>query len=242
MSGHSKWSNIKDRKGSQDKKRSEAFTKMAKNILTAIRSGGGNTSPDANNLLKTAIDRAKEVYMPKENIERLIARFEERRANLVTMTLEGFGPFGVPLVIEVETDNKNRILSEIKLIFRNHQGTLGEGNSVAFLFDRVGEVELETIPEDKELLLIDAGAEDFEENRVITKAEDAGRMKEKAVELGLKVINFGVVMKAKNPVMLKSEEEVAKMMDFISELEENEDVIEVFAGFDFKEGENVEKI
>jgi YebC/PmpR family DNA-binding regulatory protein len=242
MSGHSKWANIKNRKGAQDKKRSEAFTKMAKNILTAIRSGGGNTSPEANNLLKTAIDRAKEVYMPKENIERLIARFEERKANLVTMTLEGFGPFGVPMVVEVETDNKNRILSEIKLIFRNHQGALGEGNSVAFLFDRVGEIELEVIPEDKELLLIDAGAEDFEGNTVITKAEDVGKMKEKATELGLKVINFGVIMKAKNPIMLQNEDEVAKMMDFISELEENEDVIQVFAGFDFKEGENVEKI
>lgn len=242
MSGHSKWSNIKDRKGSQDKKRSEAFTKMAKNILTALRTGGGNTSPEANNLLKTAIDRAKEVNMPKENIERLIARFEERKANLATMILEGFGPLGVPLIMTVETDNKNRTLSEIKLIFRNHGGNLGESGSVAFLFDRVGEVELETIPEDKELMLIDAGAENFEENRVITKVEDAAKMKEKAMELGLKVVSFGVVMKAKTPVMLKNEDEVAKMMDLISELEENEDMIEVFAGFDFKGEGSVEKV
>ena len=101
-----------------------------------------------------AIDKAREANMPNENIERLIAKFEERKANLVAMTMEGYGPFGVPVVIELETDNKNRILGEIKLIFRNYGGNLGENNSVMFQFKRVGEIELENdIPEDDRIRL-----------------------------------------------------------------------------------------
>jgi transcriptional/translational regulatory protein YebC/TACO1 len=100
MSGHSKWNNIKNRKGAQDKKRSEAFTKISKNILTAIRLGGGSANPEVNGVLKVAIEKAREVNMPKENIERLLVRFEERKANLVSIILEGYGPFGVPIVIE----------------------------------------------------------------------------------------------------------------------------------------------
>ena len=118
MSGHSKWSNIKNRKGAQDKKRSEAFTRLAKDILTAIRTNGGNTNPDANLSLKVAIDKAREANMPKENVERLLSRFEERKSNLVESIMEGYGPFGVPIIIDTETDNRNRILAEIKLILK----------------------------------------------------------------------------------------------------------------------------
>jgi len=158
MSGHSKWSNIKNRKGAQDKKRSSVFTRASKNIMTAMRDGVG---------LKAAIDKAREVNMPKENIDRLISRFEERKGNLVTVILEGYGPFGVPMIVEAETDNKNRILGEIKLIFRNYNGNLGESNSVMFQFKRVGEIELENdISEDRELDLIDVGAIDFDGNIV----------------------------------------------------------------------------
>ena len=99
MSGHSKWNNIKNRKGAQDKKRSDLFTKASRNILTALRTGTG---------LESAIAKAKEVNMPKENIDRLVSRFNERRDNLVNFMLEAFGPCGVPIMIEVETDNKNR--------------------------------------------------------------------------------------------------------------------------------------
>jgi YebC/PmpR family DNA-binding regulatory protein len=136
MSGHSKWANIKNRKGAQDKKRSETFTKVAKNILTAIREGGGNTNPDANLYLKTAIEKSREVNMPKENIERLLAKFEERKSNLVSGIFEGFGPDAVPMIVEVETDNKNRTLSEIKNMFKVAGGNLGESGSVAYLFRR----------------------------------------------------------------------------------------------------------
>jgi YebC/PmpR family DNA-binding regulatory protein len=225
MSGHSKWANIKNRKGAQDKKRSESFTRVSRDILTAIRTGVG---------LKAAIDKAREANMPKENIDRLLTRFEERKANLVAMTLEGYGPFGVPMIIELESDNKNRTLGEIKLVFRNYGGNLGENNSVMFQFKRVGEVELsENIPEEKELDLIDAGATDFEEKTILTEVNNLNNLVKKAEGMGLKIERSGLSMRANNPIVLNSEEEVGKVIDMIEELEENDDVINVFAGFDF---------
>lgn len=226
MSGHSKWSNIKNRKGAQDKKRSSVFTRASKNIMTAIRDGVG---------LKAAIDKAREVNMPKENIDRLISRFEERKDNLVTVILEGYGPFGVPMIVEAETDNKNRILGEIKLIFRNYNGNLGENNSVMFQFKKVGEIELENdILEDQELDLIDIGAIDFDGNIVLTEPNNLNEVVKKIEEMNLTVVRSELILKANNPTMLNSEEEVAKIMDMIDELEENDDVINVFAGFDYK--------
>lgn len=233
MSGHSKWSNIKTRKGAQDKKRSAVFTKISKLIMTGVRQGGGNTNPDANLHLKTAIDKAKEVNMPKENIERLLKRFEERKANLVNFQMEGFAPFGVPVIVEVETDSKNRMLGEIKLIFRDHEATVGGEGSVAFMFDRKGSVEVENIVEDMELDLIDAGAQEIEGNVIYTDPTDLINFIKKAEEMGFKVVESGVIMKCKNPVVLENEEQVGKVMDFIEELEENDDVINVFSGFDY---------
>lgn len=226
MSGHSKWANIKNRKGAVDKKRSEVFTKVSKDILTALRTGVG---------MKTAIDKAREVNMPKENIERLIARFEERRAAMGSYVFEGFGPLGVPVVVEVETDNKNRVLGEIKFIFKENGGALGESGSVGFLFDRVGEVEVEALPEEKELELIDAGAIDFDGNIILTNPEDRVKMEKRVKEMGLKTVRTELVMRPKSPVMLGSEDEVSRIMDLVDSLEENDDVVNVFAGFDLKE-------
>ncbi len=233
MSGHSKWANIKNRKGAQDKKRSEAFTKISKNILTAIRMGGGSADPVVNGSLKVAIDKAREVNMPKENIQRLLDRFEERKANLMSVVLEGYGPFGVPVIVETETDNKNRILSEIKLIFKNYGGALGETNSVMYQFDRVGEVELEDINEEKQLELIDLGAADFDGNTVITELSGLNDFVKKIEDSGLNIVRSEAVYRVKTPIMLASEDDVSKMMDFIDELESNDDVLGVWAGFDY---------
>jgi len=233
MSGHSKWANIKNRKGAQDKKRSEAFTRLAKDILTAIRTNGGNSNPDSNLNLKIAIDKAKVANMPKDNIERLLTRFEERKMSLVSILLEGYGPFGVPLIIDGETDNKNRILGEIKLIFRNYGGALGETNSVMYQFQKIGEVEIENIDEDKQLELIDTGAIDFDGNLVLVKFEDMTEFVKKAEDRGFSIVRSEVVYRAVNPIKLKNEEELDKMMDFIGELEDNDDVIGVYAGFDY---------
>jgi YebC/PmpR family DNA-binding regulatory protein len=230
MSGHSKWANIKNRKGAQDKKRSEAFTRLSKNILTAIRMGGGNTNPESNLSLKMAIDKAKEVNMPKENIARLIDRFEERKANLVNVVLEGYGPFGVPVVVEAETDNKNRILSEIKLIFKNYGGNLGETNSVMYQFDRVGEVEFENISEEDQLNLIDLGAIDFDKNIVVVEANSLNNFNNKVRSKGLEPLRSELVYRIKNPVVLSNEDELDKMADFVEELENNDDVFGVYVG------------
>lgn len=234
MSGHSKWSNIKNRKGAQDKKRGVAFTKMSRDILTAIRTSGGNTNPESNSSLRMAIEKAKEVDMPKENIERLITRFEERKVNLSEILLEGFGPFGVPLVIECETDNKNRILAEIKLVLRNFNGSLGENGSVLFQFKRVGEIELEKIDDEDQLELIDLGVSDLDENIIWVASDEYNSFLEKLKGKDkFKVINSSLIYKAINPIKLNSEDEVKKILDLVDELESNEDVLGVSAGFDY---------
>lgn len=233
MSGHSKWANIKNRKGAQDKKRSEAFTKMSKNIMTAVRSSGGNTNPETNLSLKTAIDKAREVNMPKENIERLLKRFDERKANLVACQFEGYGPYSVPIIVEAETDNKNRTLGEIKNIFRNNQGTLGSEGTVGYMFQRAGEIITTGISEEQQLELIDVGATDFSENNIYTEPTALNSVLKKVEEMGIKVEESGLVMRPTQPVEIDSEEKVGTVMDLLDELEENEDVINVFAGFDY---------
>lgn len=238
MSGHSKWSNIKNRKGAQDKKRSEVFTRISKNILTAIRLGGGSANPEVNSVLKVAIDKAREVNMPKENIQRLLDRFEERKANLVSVVLEGYGPFGVPVIIEAETDNKNRLLGEVKLIFKNYGGALGESNSVMYQFDKVGEVELESLEEEgileeRQLELIDLGAIDFDENLVIVEAGDLNNFVKRVEEKGINPVRSEITYRVRTPIKLSSEEDFEKVMNFIDELEDNDDVLGVYAGFDY---------
>jgi len=234
MSGHSKWANIKNRKGAQDKKRSEAFTKAAKDILTAIREGGGNTNPDSNVVLKAAIEKSRAVNMPKENIDRLLSRFESRKNNLSSGLMEAYGPYGIPMLIEFETDNKNRILSEVKLMLRNYNGNLGENGSVAFLFDRVGEIVLEEkMTEEQELELIDLGVMDVTEKEVITRVEELNKIKKYLEDKGIKIESAALVYKSKSPVNLKNETEVENILDLIEELEENDDIVNVFAAFDY---------
>ncbi len=236
MSGHSKWANIKNRKGAQDKKRSEAFTRASKNIMTAIRESGGNSNPESNICLREAIEKARQVNMPKENIERLLLRFEERKNNLISGVFEGFGPFGVPIMIEVETDNKNRTLGEIKLIFRNYEGSLGESGSVAFMFEREGEIELELkLSEEQELKLIDEGAKDINDNLITTEVADYKKIGEKIKMMEGQIKSMDLIYRCLNPVLLESEEKVEKILDMVEELENNDDVINVFAGFDYVE-------
>ncbi len=235
MSGHSKWANIKQRKGSQDKKRSESFTRVAKDILTAIRLGGGVTNSETNSYLKKAIDKAREVNMPKENVARLIDSFEAKKAKLSNYILEGYGSFGVPLVIEVETDNKNRILAEVKSALKVYGGSLGETNSVMYQFEKRGEVELESINDEDQLTLIDWGAQDFDENIVIVNPGELGDLVKKLESSGKNVVRAEVVLRSSMPVMLKSEDELNRVLDLMADLEENEDVINVFAGFDYEQ-------
>lgn len=235
MSGHSKWANIKNRKGAQDKKRSEAFTKISKNIMTAIRVNGGNTNPLSNTALNEAIEKAKLVNMPKDNIDRLLKRFEERKNNLETYLYEGFAFGGVPILVEVETDNKNRTLSEIKFLFKEHEASLGSEGSVVFLFDRVGEIQLsKAVAEDRQLELIDIGAVGFEDNNIYTEVSKISQIINKIKEWGQTIEQSRPVWKCRQPILLKSEEEVVKVMDLIDELNDRDDVIDVYSGFDYQ--------
>ncbi len=234
MSGHSKWANIKTRKGAQDKKRSVEFTKLAKLIMIAVRTGGGNTNPELNSGLRAAIDKAKEMNMPRENIERLLNRFNEKKNNLVNFSLEGFANDGVPLIVEIETDNKNRCLCEIKLIFRDHDALVGDAGSLAFMFDKKGEIEIDgKIEEEMELEMIDSGAQDINENIVLCEMEDLSKLSKKMEEMGIKIVSSQIIMKCKNPIVLDNEESVGKVMDLIESLEEYDDVVNVFSGFDY---------
>lgn len=209
---------------------------MSKNILTAIRVGGGNTSPESNLSLKLAIDKAKSVNMPKENIERLIEKFEQRKGNLVGFTIEGFAKGGIPIIVEAETDNKNRTMSELKLIFRDHEATVGDSNSVAFMFDKLGEIILsQSIDEDTQLELIDFGAVDFDDKTIFTNPADLNKVEQKVKEKGLEIDESGLVMRVKSPILVESEEELSSIMELIEVLEEHDDVINVFAGFDYHE-------
>ncbi len=212
MSGHSKWANIQHRKGIVDKKRSEVFTKLARNILTALRQGSDVA-------LRSAIDRAREANMPKENIERLLANFEQRRANLQTYWLEGFGVGGVAIMVEVETDNKNRILTDVRLIFRDHGGNLGEEGSVGFLFDKLVEIEVEDLSDEKQLELIDLGVKEIEGNKFwVETGMEVGK-------LGLKVVSSQIVMRPKTKIKTGSSQEVD---DLVLALEENDEVVNVY--------------
>lgn len=237
MSGHSKWANIKNRKGAVDKKRSETFTKLAKLIITAVSRGGG-VEPESNHQLKAAIEKAREANMPKENIDRLLSNFAQRQQNLSKMTLEGFASGGVPLIIELQTDNKNRSLAEIRLIVKNYGGSLGEVGSVVYLFERLTEMQAEReLTEEEQLELIDLGVTEIDGKSVYFSQEYLAPVKEKLISFGMSIVSTEVVMRVKRPVLISDEEEAGKIADLVEELEDHQDVLAVYLG-----GEYVEKV
>jgi transcriptional/translational regulatory protein YebC/TACO1 len=139
------------------------------------------------------------------------------------------------MIVEVETDNKNRILGEIKLIFRNYGGSLGDNNSVMFQFSRVGEIELKNdISEEKQLELIDLGVNDFDDKTLLVNPDNLIQITNEIKKMNLEIVNSSVSLRANNPTLLESEDEVEKIIEMIEEIEENDDVLNVFAGFDYK--------
>src|SRR3954447_13890736 len=163
MAGHSKWAQIKRKKGATDAKRGQLFTKLARAITVAAREGGGD--PDGNATLANAIDKAKSLRMPKENIERAIAKGTGAggdAAAIEAVTYEGYGPGGVAILVDCLTDNKNRTVSEVRHAFTKNGGNLGTDGSVAYLFNKQGEILLtKGVSEDKAMeVAIEAGAED----------------------------------------------------------------------------------
>lgn len=236
MSGHSKWHNIQGRKGKQDALRSGQFTKVSKLITIAAKSGG---DPSSNFSLRIAVDKARAVGMPKDNIERAIKRGtgELEGAQIEEVLYECYGPGGVAVLVKCLTDNKNRAVSDIKHIFSDHGGSMAGAGSVLWMFSQMGVVtvlssQFSVHREENELALIEAGAEeikDGEENEVeiYTKMENFQKVLGVLKEIGVETKESGLQWIAKDKVEV-NEETTEKLGALFSELEENDDVDDYF--------------
>ena len=238
MAGHSKWAGIKHKKAIVDARRGKLFTKLARAITVAAKEGGGD--PDGNPALALAMQKAKDASMPKDNIERAIAKGTGEGADadaLETVVYEGYGPGGVAIMIEALTDNRNRTGSEVRHIFGKHGGNLGEPGSVAYLFDKTGVivVDAERYTEDDLMPAIDAGATDIALDadvfEVLTDPGDLGAVRAALDEAGVEVESFEVAQRPKTTVPL-DEDGAAKLMRLIDALEDQDDVDTVHANFD----------
>ena len=236
MAGHSKWANIKHRKGAQDKKRAKQFTRAIKDITVAVKEGGG-PDPEANPGLRNAIANAKGVNMPKDTIERAIKKASGADAdNYETVTFEGYGPNGIAFFIECTTDNTNRTVASVRSIFSKNGGSLGTNGSLEFLFDRKGVFTIERekfeMPlEELELQLIEGGAEDFEESdefiTIYTDFTNFGKMAETLENLNIEVKNSELQRIPTNTNELPLED-AKKIMKLVDKFEEDDDVQNVF--------------
>ncbi len=239
MSGHSKWATIHRQKEATDAKKGLAWTKAANAIIVAVRQTG-ITDPEKNFKLRLAIEKAKALNMPKENIERAIARGsgETERGKIEEVVYEGFGPEGIAVICEAATDNTKRTAQEIKNIFEKGGGKLAGPGSVSFLFEKSALLILEK-PQNLEeviLKLIDLGAKDIEEApdaiEVYTEVGKLEELKSKISEEGFKILSFEITMKPKSTVQVFDKEKVQRILNFMDKLEEHPDVQRVFANFD----------
>jgi YebC/PmpR family DNA-binding regulatory protein len=238
MSGHSKWHSIKHKKAVVDARRGQHFTKLARAISVAAREGGGD--PDANSALALAIQKARDASMPKDNIERAIAKGTGEGAdgdNFETVLYEGYGPGGVALLIEALTDNRNRTGADVRHMLSKHGGTLGEPGSVAYLFDKRGVIVLDASRYDEDDLMpaIDAGALDISEDddvlEVVTEPGDLAAVREALTQAGVELESSDVSQQPKSRVPV-DESDAAKLLRLIDALEESDDVSAVHANFD----------
>ncbi len=236
MSGHSKWANIKHRKGRQDAARGKLFGKLAKAIEVAAREGGG--SVDFNPALATAVEKAKAASMPNDNIDRAIKRGtgEVEGAHYEEFFYEGYGPGGVALYVQVLTDNRNRAASDVRSTFTRHNGNLGEPGSVGYLFQQKGLI-LANGPEDEVMLAaLDAGAEDVKDAgegsyEVITEAGTMRSVKDALVVSGIEVESADVTQLPSNLVPVE-ESEAKTLLRLIDALDDLDDVQAVFSNYD----------
>lgn len=241
MSGHSKWSTIKRKKGVADAKRGKIFTKLIKEITISAKEGGGD--PGANPRLRLAIDNAKAANMPADNIERAIkkATGELEGVTYHELMYEGYGPGGVAMLIEVATDNKNRSVAEVRHLFSKYNGSMGENGSVAWMFNRKGIITLpvQNKSEDEIMdIVLEAGAEDLhtEEDffEVQTDLESFEPVRKALVAADLQIENASLQWIAKNTVNI-SGEDAEKVMKIIEAMEDSEDVQNVYSNADFDE-------
>jgi YebC/PmpR family DNA-binding regulatory protein len=240
VSGHSKWSTIKHKKGAADAKRGQLFTKLSKAIIVAAKDGG----PDpANNLsLQNAIEKARSYSMPKDNIERAIARgagTDADAASFETVIYEGYGPEGVAVLVEALTDNRNRTASDVRHTFAKHGGNLGTTGAVAWLFERRGIVLVEgdTVDEDELFLAAaEGGADDVERDGTVFQVSSApealATVRQAVEDAGFEIQTAELTMIPKTTVEVAEEAAAKKLIRLIEALEENDDIQEVSANFD----------
>ena len=238
MSGHSKWSSIKHKKAATDAKRGQLFTKLARAIQVAAREGGPD--PAANAALGTAIEKAREASMPKDNIQRAIDKGTGAGADadaFEAVAYEGYGPGGVAIMVEALTDNRNRTGSDVRHLFSKHGGNLGEPGSVAWIFEKKGEivVDADRFSEDDLFPAIDAGAEDvnLDDNvyEVVTEPGTFMDVRKALEEAGVEFESAELTMRPTTQVQLE-EPQVGQLLRLIEGLEENDDVQAVHANFD----------
>ena len=242
MSGHSKWSQIKRKKGATDAKRGQVFTKLIKEITIAARIGGGD--PEGNPRLRTAIAAAKAENMPKDNIDRAIKKGtgELEGVSYDEFLYEGYGPGGAAVLIEVMTDNKNRTTAEIRHIFAKSSGNLGEAGCVAWMFEKKGYIVVEKSAVDEERLMevaLDAGADDIQEDEkefeVVTDPGAFDAVKAALDKSGIKYVLAEVTMHPQSVVQLEGKN-AEQMLRLMEQLEDHDDIQKVYANFDIPEG------
>jgi YebC/PmpR family DNA-binding regulatory protein len=238
MSGHSKWASIKHKKAVVDQRRGQHFTKLSRAISVAAREGGGDV--DGNPSLALAVQKARDASMPKDNIERAIAKGTGEGVDadqLETVLYEGYGPGGVALLIEAVTDNRNRTGADVRHALSKHGGNLGEPGSVSYLFDKRGVIVVDAARYDEEDLLvaIDAGAEDIARDddvyEVVSEPGDLVAVRDALTEAGIEIESADVTQRPKSRVPLQ-ESDASRLLKLIDMLEESDDVGAVHANFD----------
>jgi YebC/PmpR family DNA-binding regulatory protein len=240
MSGHSKWSTIKRQKGVTDQKRGQLFGKLSRAITMAVREGGGTTDPAFNFRLRLAIDKAKASNMPKDNIDRAVAKGAgaDADSHFEEVVYEGFGPSGVAIIVEGMTDKKQRTVAEVKNIFEKNGGTFGNSGSVSYLFNKVAELLVNKDGKNMDDILsiaLEAGVEDIEEEEgkavLDTAIPNLQNVQKVLEEQGITIEDAGIIYKPLSPMQL-SEADKEKVMLLLEKLEDNEDVQNVFTNAD----------
>jgi YebC/PmpR family DNA-binding regulatory protein len=243
VSGHSKWSSIKHKKGAADAKRGQLFSKLSRAIIVAAKEGGPD--PDGNLALQNAIEKARSYSMPKDNIERAIAKgsgADAEGSSFETVVYEGYGPEGVAVLVEAVTDNRNRTASEVRHAFTKHGGNLGTTGAVAWQFERRGVVLVSAEGADEDSLVMtaaEAGADDVEldgSSFVVTSAPELLTPVREALEsAGLAVESVELAMVPKTTVAVSDESTARRIVKLVEGLEDTEDVQDVYANFDIPE-------
>jgi YebC/PmpR family DNA-binding regulatory protein len=242
VSGHSKWSSIKHKKGAADAKRGKLFSKLSRAIIVAAKEGGPD--PSGNLALQNAVEKARSYSMPKDNIERAIARGSGQDSDaeaFETIVYEGYAPGGVALIVEALTDNRNRTAADVRHLFAKNDGNLGEAGSVAWLFERRGVVVVDGSADEDELTLVAAegGADDVRRDgsswEITAPPEDLSAVRETVEAAGFSIESAELALLPKTTIEIDDESQARKILRLIDALEENDDVQEVYANFDIPE-------